>query len=257
MNTWDILEKELNYYGINLINSKKCQIYQNNQLITQGIIKTIKQIKQNVKIQKEILLSLATDVTNLLKNENINNNIIYDEKMKDLFIFSLKDLAKFILCFEELDNSEISFYINSSLNKDIKEFTKEQIYKLPDYKISIDWSFRLVNRLLYIVKLLLYATLGKDRIAQVKIKTAKGIAGPFSHLDLPMEERLYAWDQLDMSQTTSDKERQKRYTQGFKNYNNNSNPFEGYYWRELRNEPFSWDDKDSASPYPSRTILTR
>ena len=72
-----------------------------------------------------------------------------------------------------------------------------------------------------------------------------------------MEERVYPWDQLDMQQTTKQKQHQRRYTQGFRNYNSTDHPFEGYYWRELRNEPFSWDDRESSSPYPSRSTLIR
>ena len=45
-NSWEILKKELNYYGVNLIDNKRCQIYKDNNIITQGIIKTIRQNKK-------------------------------------------------------------------------------------------------------------------------------------------------------------------------------------------------------------------
>jgi len=30
---------------------------------------------------------------------------------------------------------------------------------------------------------------------------------------------------------------------------------EGYYWREIRNEPFSWYNRADDSPYPQRDTL--
>ena len=42
MDTWNLLERELDHYGIRLINNKKCQIYDaNGEERTQGVIKTI------------------------------------------------------------------------------------------------------------------------------------------------------------------------------------------------------------------------
>jgi len=41
------------------------------------------------------------------------------------------------------------------------------------------------------------------------------------------------------------------------NYNNDGRVGEGFYWRELRNEPFDWADRDWEDPYPSRHLLSR
>ncbi|HUS49402.1 MAG TPA: hypothetical protein VMZ91_04520, partial [Candidatus Paceibacterota bacterium] len=144
MNTWLILKKEISYYGIRLINDRECQLYDSKgSLQTQGIIKTLRQFKGEIKKQKKLFSSLWKEVVSLLIPENVNDEVLYDDNMKNLFIFSLKDLYKFILCFEDLDGSELSEKISSFLNRDINSFTKEQIQKLPDYKISIDWVHRL------------------------------------------------------------------------------------------------------------------
>ena len=57
MDTWKLLEKELKYYGIELINNKKCRIL-NDEGTGQiyGVIRSIKEVNKTVQNQKKILL---------------------------------------------------------------------------------------------------------------------------------------------------------------------------------------------------------
>jgi hypothetical protein len=257
MDTWEILQKELNYYGIRVIKGKRCQLYRDGvDLVTTGIVRALRQFKKDIEEQKKILLFLWEDVADLLQKEEDNNMLLYDERMVDLFIFSLQDLSKFLMCFDGMENSMFSHIIDNALSKDISNFSKEQISKLPDYKISIDWSLRLINRLMYIVKLLSYAILGPDKISSCGVKVARGVSGPWSRLNLPMEERKWPFEEIEMARITKDKQQQRRYTKSLENYNKGG-VGEGHYWRELRNEPFSWDKRGDEDPYPSRHSLSR
>jgi hypothetical protein len=258
MNTWITLQKELSYYGIRVIKGKRCQLYKDGKsLVTQGIVRTVRQLEREIEKQKSILFSLWEDIADLLQREEGNNTLMYDERMIDLFIFSLKDLSKFLMCFDDMENSEFSQIIDNSLSKDISSFSKEQISKLPDYKISVDWTHRLIGRLMYVVKLLSYVLMGADRISALDIKEARGVSGPWSRLDLPMEERKYPFEQIEMDKITQDKQHQRRYTNSLATYNNDGRVGNGYYWREIRNEPFSWDKRGEEDPYPSRHTLSR
>jgi hypothetical protein len=184
------------------------------------------------------------------------NTTITDERMSKLFIFSLKDMIKYLLCFEDIEETQYYEVISSSLTSDLNSFSREQIYKLPDYKILIDWVTRFISRLLYISKLLAFALLGPKKISKYQIKTAKGISGPWARLDLPMEERVFDFgDEID--QRTKGKQKQERYRQGLENYNNDGRVGEGYMWREMRNEPFKWTDRSTEDPYPGRNLLRR
>lgn len=256
MDTWELLEKELSYYGIELIDNKRCRIFSGdgkNQ--TYGVIRSIKETNKIIKKQKKILLLLWNEIIEILQHENFAPEII-DEKMINLFIFSLKDLAKFLLCFEGYEKSKYHKAISIALTRDINSFDKQQIYKIPDYKISIDWVHRTISKLLYICKLLAFASMGRKRIAKYEIKTARGISGPWAHLDLPMEERVFPFGQT-LQDRTKGKQMQRRYRKGLANYNNDGRVGEGHYWRELRNEPFSWADRAFEDPYPSRSMLSR
>jgi len=256
MDTWEILTKELSYYGIRLIDDKKCIIYNDEgQSKTQGIIRAVRELKQNIKKQATILSSLWSEVVELLQ-DGTYNKVPIDDKMVGLFIFSLKDLSKFLLCFEDFDNSGYQICIDNALSRDIKSFSKEQIYELPDYKITIDWIHRYIGRLIYISNLLSFAATGKKNISQYDMKLARGIAGPWSNLDLPMLERVFPFGQ-EVQRREKAKRRQRRYRKGLENYNNDGRVGEGHYWRELRNEPFSWNDRKFEDPYPHRNIMTR
>ncbi len=256
MDTWTLLNKELNYYGIKLINNKKCHISDDNgDIKVQGVIKTIRLLSHIVKKQKQLLLTLWNELVDTLQDQSSSSEII-DDNMENLFIFSLKDLTKYLLCFDNAENSKYYRIISRALSRDIKIFNKHQIYSIPDYKISIDWISRNISRLLYISNLLSLASMGKKRVSQYEIKTAVGLAGPWTRLNLPMRERVFPFG-FGLRAREQGKQKQRRYRQGLENYNNSPGVGEGYYWRELRNEPFDWMDRNFEDPYPSRYLLSR
>ena len=264
MDTWKLLEKELRYYGIGLIDNKKCKICDDNgEDSVQGVIKTIRVLNGYVKKQKEVLLSLWKDISQILQ-QNEGGSEIIDSRITKLFIFSLKDFTKFLQCFEGGDKTSYHRIVSESLTRDIKTFSKNQIYSIPDYKIAVDWVSRNISRLLYICNLLSFASMGRKKVSSydnvlsasnINIKTAVGIAGPWSRLDLPMEERKFPFG-FGLRSREKGKQEQKRYTDGLMNYNNDGRVGEGFYWRELRNEPFDWLDRNEEDPYPSRKMLS-
>jgi hypothetical protein len=98
--------------------------------------------------------------------------------------------------------------------------------------------------------LLFHAQINKN------LKTeAKGVHGPYSNLDLPMEERVFSWSVIDeeVRGRSRDLRTQIRYTKGHTVYNDPMNN-NGTYWREIRNEPFLWG-KEGENPYPHRNLL--
>ena len=120
MDTWTLLVKELNYYGIKLINNKKCHLSDDNgDVKVQGVIKTVRLLNGHCKKQKKLLLSLWNEITEILQDQSLSLEII-DENMINLFVFSLKDLTKYLLCFDEAEKSEYYMTISKALSKDIK-----------------------------------------------------------------------------------------------------------------------------------------
>ena len=256
MNTWSTLVKELKFHGIELLDSKKCIVrFDGTTPVTQGVFKTIRQLNSVIFHRKQNLLKLWLDMEAALKTTSDRKDVV-DEQIIKLFMFSLKDLLNYLLCFESLDSSHFSQSLSFALSRDIQSFTKEQIHQIPDYKISIDFNHRIITRLLYIKRLLSFALMGKKKVAEYDIKTAYGVSGPWSRLDLPLDERVFPFG-TETEDRMEDKKNQRRYRKGLENYNNGGAVGEGHYWRELRNEPFSWADRSFDDPYPTRKLLNR
>jgi hypothetical protein len=249
-----MLQKELAHFGIEMIGNGKCRIDINGKKENHNLIRIIKNISKKIKQQEDVVTYLFDELKNVLDGEGIEE--YSSDFLTKMFIFSLKDLSKFLLCF---DDSEVLLYkdvISKALSRDINSFSKEQVSTVSDIKISIDWSVRLIHRLQYIKKLLYVATSKKIANQLSLTKVGRGVSGPWSNLDLPMEERAYPFEEEDLQGRTHGKQRQRRYRKGLENYHGGQ-VGEGHYWRELRNEPFSWSNRASEDPYPSRHSLSR
>lgn len=256
MDTWKILNKELEYYGVHLIDETVCEcIMEDGRRSSQGVIKTIRMLKKSIKSHKQILSSLWYNACEIISEVQLSEEQFHDENMKNLFIFTLKDMSKFLLMFEELQSSNFSRVIEQALSRDINSFSSDQLSEIIDYKISIDWIDRTIKRLYYICSLLGFAAIGKKNVSKYNIKLARGISGPWANLDLPTLERVYPFEQEEQTGREKDKQMQTRYRKGMEAYNNDGRVGEGHYWREIRNEPYSWFDNDDESPYPHRNLL--
>lgn len=241
----DILKQELLYHGINVIGNNVIEVNNVKKNFDKYLYVDLEQdISYNINIFK-ILWREVVDI--LFKKEYCPN--LSSNSEVELFIFSLKDMAKFIEMFEFLDNSALKACVQKALNLDIVEYNYKQISAIPDYKISIDWIFRVTNRLCYIKNML--------KSLKSKNKLASGVSGPWSNLDLPMLERVFSWRDIDEETRGKDRDirRQQRYRKSFEAYNNDGRVGEGHYWRELKNEPFSWYDRKDEDPYYQRYVL--
>lgn len=245
MDNFTLIKKELKINGIILddnlliINDKKYNI---NSYISILLNK--------VKKQKEKF----SNIFNRMQKELIEmpvgphqNNMIDDIKYK-LFIFSLLDINKFCKSFGLV--SVIQKYIKL----DIHNFSKQIIYSIPDYRMALQISFRKVQKLKHNINMLDIVKHGKN-FANNKYKIAagiQGVIGPMSNLDYPLGQRLYAWrDTGEQFQGKSyDTQNQQRYTMGLKNYNNDGSVGQGFYMRDLKGEPFKWQDRYIDSPNP-------
>ena len=268
--TWDILEQELAMHGITLVGVNGCECAspansseKKRMSLRNKIVFIQKEMKDNMKI----FVELWNDLLVLLRETPSDEEKVIDVNSRQLFIESLHGLfkfTKFLLpeyeCWIATDEQKnISDCLRSSLDRTIDHYAKDVIIAVPSYRITIDWVHRLISSLFYIRKLLRFASQDRSVINNLVVKTAKGVQGPWSNLDLPMLERKWEWDDIEEEVRGRDRDlrKQRRYYAGLLAYNNDGRVGEGYYWRELRNEPFSWDNRADDSPYPGRNILTR
>ena len=258
--TWELVVKELSVYGVKLIDEQRCQV--DGQ--TMAIARVIVRFKKKVNREKAAFKFLWRQAAKILNDPTTEPCSSTDRRLKNLFIFSVKNLANVVDIFEELDNSTLKKIIQYNLSRDITEFNPEQVKKLPDFAIAIDWTFRKINKYGYIIHLLRFASSGRVYVNSLQVKTAagaasdKGFGGPWGNLDLPMLERVWPWQDEDENFRGRDKDirNQRRYRMGLEHYNGDGSVGEGYYWREIRNEPFSWYNREDDDPYYQRYLLT-
>lgn len=245
MENWDILQKELAIYGIGL-DAKHNVVECDGGRVT--INDAINKVKLRLKKERELFYEYIDKCLELLYNPVDTGNAPIDELRVKLFLHSLK---RFCNLFELITSQDIS---RIYLQKDLSEYGKDVLEKIPDYLMSLDLLFRSCSIQRYKIKLLRCARAGERKCNINKYKLAAGVNAPWGRLDLPLLERVFPYNDIEeeMQGKRDDIKRQHRYKKGFEHYNDPSGRVgEGHYWRELRNEPFMWTDRFSDSPYVS------
>jgi hypothetical protein len=253
--TWDILRKELSFHDFRPIEGG-VEFHSGNEIKRYTYEKAYDMLSEEALENTEVLRLLWTEISSLLVANSLQDHA-HDPKEIRLFISSLKDLAKFIDMFNPEESGLQLSTIKQALDTDIIRFSPEAISKIIDCKISLDWTHRVVSKILYVRRLIRFASQGRMDVNQTKIVLARGISGPWANLDLPIRERVWEWWEEDENLRNRDKDTrmQRRYRKGHENYNNDGRVGEGHYWRELRNEPYSWYSSQNDSPYPMRSVL--
>jgi len=266
MKTWDLLRKELSIYDIELRDDGTCFCVLDGKRRHFTIDKKIQVIKEELKDNCLLFKDILKEISEILSLNNTQIKLAIDIKISKLFAKSIEDMLKLasFLKYESvffsniLNESKVISFLEIAITKDIYDFPYSSICSIPDYKIALDWIVRRNNILIYLIRLLKFSKTEEVKTESTTVKMARGISGPWANLDLPMQERVWEWDDIEEEMRGRDRDirKQRRYRQGFENYNNSPSVGEGYFWREIRNEPFSWYDRASEDPYPHRSVLT-
>ena len=80
------------------------------------------------------------------------------------------------------------------------------------------------------------------------------ISGPWANLDLPIEERVWEWDEAEDEYFAN---RQKSRREQIR-YNPENQTKSGFYyvWQDFSRDPYRFEDMKEDSPYKSRHLLT-
>jgi len=243
----DLLKKELAIHGVT--------VNQGNVKTKSGVLPVghaLALYKAKAKAAFELTEKLWNELSSILREPSPRNGKA-TEGIDNIFIHSLQGLKRMVYLFPGLSNFiQIENSICFALSKDINEFSYRIMSKIIEYKMAIEWVGHIIAKNLYIKSLIaIYAKylINKD------VTIAKGVHGPFSNLDIPMQERVFDWSSIsdEVAGRENDKQGQRRYKMGLEGYND-PRVNEGFVWRELRNEPFLWG-KEGENPYPHRNTL--
>jgi len=244
----DLSSNELSHFGISLLSNNRILLIDSGSTVSldEFCTMTENRCEQVLDIKKEIALQL-NDVT---------SNSVRDFK-KGLIRPSLSSLKYFLKEVSSIDgyNSVFQKKITSILNGCGFSFSMFSRKNIILYKMISRWLDYLIKRDLYIYQLIINTI--EQSVSEIDHeKVARGIQGPWGNLDIPMQERVFKWD--DVAEETygrrADIQKQRRYVMGLEDYHD-PNVKVGYYFRELRNEPYLFSDADTESPYPHRNLL--
>jgi hypothetical protein len=255
-NTWEIMSQELAHNGIR-VKGDICYFKDENDQIKQSEIDSlISSITSDIKENLSLFSNLWVELANTLRSGKETETYITDKRTQNLFIYSIKNMMDLIDNFSDKKNTSVAQVVMNALSRDINKFSMEQSGKVIDLSLAISWMRRVLCKQKYVCNLLRFA---KTKGRNSKHKLARSVSGPWANLDLPMEERAWAWEDEDPNFRYRDKDirNQSRYTKGLENYNGDGRVGEGHYWRELCNEPYLWEERDEESPYPHRNTTTR
>lgn len=244
----EISSRELNHFGISILS--------NNRLLLDktGVNMSLDRFASMIESRYDQILNIKKSIISQL--EDATSNSIRDFK-KELTRPSLSSLKYFLKEVSSLQGYNSSFQekIKHILNGCGFNFSVISRKNIILYKMISRWLDYLIKRDLYIYQLVIN-TINKSMLETDHEKVARGIQGPWGNLDLPMQERVFKWD--DVSEETygrrADIQKQRRYVMGLEDYHS-PNVKVGYYFRELRNEPYLFSDSDTESPYPHRNLL--
>jgi len=242
----ELLERELSVHGITILGRNVCK-YKGREMVIPSCIK----LKQSsIKKNKKLLLSLWKGVAEEIAKTNTGDSCSITRR---IFIPAIKSLYGQSLRFSELRDNGVADALKTAIGSDSDNFSGSIMSRVVDFRLAIDWLDYLIRRELYCCCLLnKMQHLLKDRLVE-----ARGISGPWSNLDLPMQERVFEWEDIEEETAgrEQDKRKQRRYRQGLDNYGEGDNsPNSGFYWREIRNEPYAFNDT-SETLYPHRNLL--
>ena len=255
---WDILTKELAVHGFRLLEDGKSVEYtQGGSARIAAIPEAAAMIQSEVRENAAVLDDLWKQAAGIVQAQQ-PNQAVHDPRMANLFIHALKELVKLLDCFEDPGVSGLKQAFRGALNRDITSFSNEQVDAFTDLKITIDWVYRLIQRLLYINRLFKIISKGATAINMEPFKTvtAEG-KSPWSNLDLPMGQRVIPFreEEENLRGREYDIRHQERYRKGFEAYNNDGRVGEGHYLRDIAAEPSTWTEWMEDKENQHRSVL--
>jgi len=154
-----------------------------------------------------------------------------------LFLYNVRSVLSLLSRFTEWDDVQES--IRRLLFVDLANKDQELICQFNSTCLTIKLLHRMILDEMY--RLMLVEKTG------LFCKEAQ-ISGPWANLDLPVEERMWTWEE-DEEYFRGRERSRKRQTR----YNPEYNEHGFYYvWQDLTREPYKFEDMKKDSPYKSR-----
>ena len=211
-------------------------------------------IKQSEDAFKKNIISCWDEIFKL--DNSFSYKGIADKDLMNISVHMANKIQRRISCgFYGENKNKISSSINRLFSFNSLNYfnnSKCNIF-IKNFSCILKCEISMLN--LFIIKHII-SNLSKD-IKKVSYSYNQGVEGPWSHLDLPMQERVFEWKDIDEETMgrQEDKQHQRRYLMGLEDYDSQDGFKEGFYYRDLALEPYLFEDAGEESPYPYRSVL--
>lgn len=170
-----------------------------------------------------------------------------------ILVHCLSGLHRKINSYPILSSIHVSSVVRDALHTSIDRWSDKTAEDISYISIKIYNIEKKIRNGAFVVSAIKYLHENMNKVAQ---SSGGSVQGAYSNLDLPMAERWYMWQDIDeeLEGRRDSIRSQRRYQMGLED----SDPLgtkEGFYWRELRNEPYKFDVLYPDSPYPYRSAL--
>lgn len=241
-----IVQQELPLYGVN-IGDNSCSIRIGDQdIICDSIDEAIHHLNCGISELKGILLQRWRELS-LLCSSIINATDTNTPSLDNVFFLTnLRKIYFFSRLYDDFDI--VSNTIKSLFNVDITNISNESICLFNTLYLNIKAIHLLLETEIYKACLL-------DNL--VNTKTAQSVSGPWSNLDLEMEERMWSGEDNDdeMTERTRARKNQTRYNPEYLDDDEDDKKRTYFKWDDYNRSPYKFDGSvDLDSPYPSLAI---
>jgi hypothetical protein len=246
-----LIEKELLYYGFSYSGGTVSSLGGNMSEPYDLFVSRLNSLQKNqIDLLKLEWEKVSLNVKPIAGGINLGYLRILQKSINRLFKKTFHEV---------LNKIKISDHIErvSSMCADRMSATTAEQAAVILSKIDIyEHNIKRIGYIKYLVKLM-HANSGMlEKVAFTGIDMNSSIQGPYSNLDLPMQERVFEWKDIDEETYARQdmKQKQPRYTAGRENQKPSDSQV-GYYLRELRNEPYSFPYGEDEANYPYRKLL--
>lgn len=246
-----LIEKELLYYGFKYSNGT---VFSLSSSLSEPYELFVNRLFDLQKDQVSLLRSewekVSSNVKPIAGGINLGYLRVLQKSVNRLFKKTFHEV---------LNDKKISDHIESlsSICADrMSATTAEQSVVILSRIDIYEHNIKRIGYIKYLVKTLHTSSGVLEKVAFNGIDINSSIQGPYSNLDLPMQERVFEWKDIDEETYARQdmKQKQPRYTSGRENQKPSDTQV-GYYLRELRNEPYAFPYGEDEANYPYRKVL--
>lgn len=236
----NLLSFELHELGINTSSESIVARIGDEEVNCKSMQDCLDHIQTAIKELKEEVWHVWNNIVHI--SELILHNNTFNKSNLDNILFLNAVKQSFILSNKFSKLKPISESIKSLFYADVSKVHENLIYKFNKAYIRLKVIHQLILNETYRTKVI---------SAYMKMSKTAQISGPWANADLPMAERVWSWDEDEEYFANRSRARREQ-----TRYNPETGKSGFYYvWQELNDDPYSFDDIEDESPYPTRDTM--